>query len=133
MPEARVRGEAPWMVKHVINPLMLMTGALPILTVRGRKSGKLFRVPINVLDLDGSRYLTAPKGETGWSRNLRANGQAWLKEKGQEQHYQATEVPPEEREPIIAAYLSKWGDRTHADFERLPDPIDHPTFRLEPA
>jgi deazaflavin-dependent oxidoreductase (nitroreductase family) len=133
VPETRVRGQAPWLVKHVVNPLMLMTGALPILTVRGRKSGKSFRVPINVVDLDGARYLTSPRGETGWSRNLRANGEAWLKEKGQERHYRAIEVPPEERAPIIAAYLSKWGDRTHGDFDRLPEAIDHPTFRLEVA
>jgi deazaflavin-dependent oxidoreductase (nitroreductase family) len=121
------------MVKHVINPLMLLTGGAPILTVRGRQTGKAYRTPIYVVELDGERYLTSPRGETTWSRNLRSTGEAWLKMGGTEAHYRALELPPEERAPIIAAYLAKWGSQTRADFERLPDPVDHPTFRLEPA
>ena len=132
MPESRVRAKAPWLVKNLINPLMLLTGGIPILTVRGRKSGRRYRTPINVVDLNGTLYLTSPRGETTWSRNLRSTREAWLKTKGQEQRYRAEEVPPAERGPIIAAYLTKWGKQTHGDFERLPDPVDHPTFRLEP-
>ncbi len=133
MPEARVRGQAPWLVKYVINPLMLLTGGVPTLTVRGRRSGKGYRTPINVVELNGVRYLTSPRGETTWSRNLRATGEAWLKMGGQERRYRAAEVAPEDRSPIIAAYLARWGKQTHGDFERLPDPMDHPTFRLEVA
>jgi deazaflavin-dependent oxidoreductase (nitroreductase family) len=111
---------------------MLLTGGVPILTVRGRKTGKPLRMPINVVDLNGTLYPTSPRGETGWSKNVRVTGEAWLKTRGTERHYRVIEVSPEERQPIIAAYLSKWGNQTHGDFERLPDPIDHPTFRLEP-
>jgi hypothetical protein len=130
MPESRVRAATPWLVKHIINPIMLLTGSMPSVSVRGRRSGKLIRTPINVLELNGARYLTSPRGETGWSRNLRTSGECWLKLNGREQHCRASEVPPSERGPIIAAYLSKYGRGTREQFEKLPDPVDHPTFRL---
>ena len=98
-----------------------------------RKSGKAYRTPIYVVELDGQLYLCSPRGETTWSSNLRSTGEAWLKIKGNETRFRATELPPEQRGPIIAAYLARWGNQTKADFLRLPDPIDHPTFRLEPA
>src|SRR5919201_5894004 len=105
MPEARVRGRPPWFVKHLINPLMLLTGGAPILTVRGRRTGKAYRTPVYVIELQGQRFLTSPRGETTWSRNLRSTGEAWLKVKGQEQHLRAEEVPLQERGPIFAAYV----------------------------
>lgn len=133
MPESRVRGRAPWFVQHILNPIFLRTGGMPILSVRGRRSGKLIRTPINVVDMHGVHYVTSPRGETGWSRNLRASGQCWLKVKGSDRQYRAVEVPPAERAPVIDAYLQKWGNQTRAQFQKLPDPVDHPTFRLEPV
>jgi len=133
MPESRVRGRAPWFVQHILNPIFLRTGAMPILAVRGRRTGKLIRTPINVLEMGAARYVTSPRGETGWSRNLRASGECWLRLNGRDAHCRATEVPVNDRAPIIAAYLQKWGNQTRAQFEKLPDPVDHPTFKLEPA
>ena len=131
MPASRVRASTPWLVQHVVNPIFLLTGAMPVLAVRGRRSGKLFRTPVNVLELNGAHYVTSPRGETGWSRNMRASGECWVKMNGRDWHFRATEVPPEERPPIIAAYLAKWGNQTGAQFEKLPNPLDHPTFRLD--
>lgn len=128
-----MRGRAPWLVRYLVNPLMLLTGGVPIVTVRGRRSGRRYRTPINMVELNGVRYLTSPRGETTWSSNLRSTGEAWLKIRGQEQRYRGVEVPPDERAPIIQAYLARWGKQTHGDFDRLPDPVDHPTFRLELA
>jgi len=45
-----------------------------VLEVRGRTSGEPRRVPVNLLVLEGDRYLVAPRGETQWVRNLRASG-----------------------------------------------------------
>jgi deazaflavin-dependent oxidoreductase (nitroreductase family) len=133
MPESVVRASTPWFVRRVVNPMMLLTGALPVLAVRGRRSGKLFRTPVNVVELNGAHYLVSPRGETGWSRNLRASGECWLKMNGRDRHFRATEVLPAERPPIIAAYLEKFGKQTRGQFEKLPDPLDHPTFRLDDA
>jgi deazaflavin-dependent oxidoreductase (nitroreductase family) len=127
-----VRAQTPWFISKVMNPIFKTTGAFPILSMRGRRSGKTLRTPINVLDVNGVHYLVSPRGETGWSRNLRAVGECTLKIKGREARYRATEVPPEQRAPMIAGYLAKWGNQTRDQFEKLPDPTDHPTFRLDP-
>jgi deazaflavin-dependent oxidoreductase (nitroreductase family) len=132
MPVSRARAKTPWFIKNVMNPVFTLTGALPVLSVRGRRSGKLYRTPVNVLELDGTPYLVSPRGETGWSRNARVVGEVSLKVKGNERRYRAFEVPVEERPRLIAAYLERWGKQTRGQFEKLPDPADHPAFRLEP-
>jgi hypothetical protein len=32
---------------------------------------------------------------------------------------------------LIGAYLDRWGNQVRNQFEALPDPADHPVFRLE--
>src|SRR5258707_1383948 len=105
MPQARVNAQTPWFVKNVINPMMLLTGGVPTLTVRGRRTGKSIRIPINVVSIGDAVFMVSPRGETSWSRNLRVVGECSLKMKGAERRYRATEVEPQERTPIIAAYL----------------------------
>jgi hypothetical protein len=39
-----------------------------LLQVRGRKSGRIYSTPVDVLDRDGKRYLVAPRGYTQWVR-----------------------------------------------------------------
>jgi len=133
MPESATRAETPWFIKNVMNPIFKLTGAFPIVSVRGRRSGKIYKTPINVLDQSGTLYLVSPRGETGWSRNLRTVGECSLKMKGSERRYRASEVPASERQPLIDAYLQRWGAQTRSQFEKLPDPADHPIFRLDPA
>ena len=48
--------------------------ALRILAARGRKSGEWHTNVVNLLTHDGQRYLVAPRGNTQWSRNVRAAG-----------------------------------------------------------
>ena len=43
-----------------------------VLRVKGRTTGEIRTVPVNLLTVDGTRYLVAPRGETQWVRNLRA-------------------------------------------------------------
>ncbi|CAM2858193.1 nitroreductase family deazaflavin-dependent oxidoreductase [Mycobacterium intermedium] len=44
------------------------------LRVRGRKTGKMRAVVINLLTVDGVDYVVSPRGETQWARNVRAAG-----------------------------------------------------------
>jgi deazaflavin-dependent oxidoreductase (nitroreductase family) len=132
MAESHAQASTPWFIKNVMNPVFTLTGALPILSVRGRRTGKVYRTPVNVVEHEAVKYVVSPRGETGWSRNLREVGECSLKVKGHELNYRGTEVPPTERPPIIAAYLERYGKQTRGQFEQLPDPADHPTFRLEP-
>jgi hypothetical protein len=66
-------------------------------------------------------------------RNLRAGGRAELLVRGVPERVRATEIPAAERQPVLAAYRAKAGRTVAPYFEKLPDPADHPVFRLEPA
>ena len=41
-----------------------------LLEVRGRKSGRIYSTPVNVLDYQEKKYLVAPRGDTQWVRNV---------------------------------------------------------------
>src|SRR5262245_20764647 len=80
-----------WLVNRVVNPLLMWLGAVPTLAVRGRTSGEWRTVPVNVVELEGHRYLVAPRGDTQWVRNLRANGGGELRRRGRVEPFRATE------------------------------------------
>ncbi len=131
MPQRRYL-KPSWLISRVANPLLMRFGIVPTLKVRGRKTGHWRSVPVNVLELDGQRYLVAPRGETDWVRNLRAAGGGQLQYgRRRTEPFTATEVSDEEKPPIIEAYLQRWGGQVKNQFEALPDPADHPVFRIE--
>jgi hypothetical protein len=45
-----------------------------VLRVRGRKTGKVRAVVINLMTVDGVEYVVSPRGNTQWARNARAAG-----------------------------------------------------------
>src|SRR5260370_8856079 len=53
-------------------------GSLTLLSVRGRKSGKISSIPVALVERDGTRWLVAGFGEVSWVHNIRAAGQAQL-------------------------------------------------------
>ena len=119
--------------KNVANSLVRWLGVKPTLAVRGRKTGAWRTVPVNVLELDGARYLVAARGDTEWVRNLRAAGGGELRRRGTTEEFRVTEVPVAERPPLIAAYRDRWDREVKKIYAQLPDPADHPTFRIEAA
>jgi deazaflavin-dependent oxidoreductase (nitroreductase family) len=122
-----------WFIQKVMNPIMMRTGVTPTLAVRGRRSGQWRTVPVNVLEHDGARYLVAPRGNTEWVRNLRVAGTGELRRRGKADPFRAIEIPDDEKPPLIQAYLARWGSQVKSQFDALPDPADHPVFRLEAA
>lgn len=122
-----------WTVRKVLNPAISAFGMASTLAVKGRKSGEERTVPVNVLEVDGTRYLISPRGETDWVKNLRAAGGGELRHKKSVDRFTAVEIPTEERPELIAAYREKWDKQVKKLFEQLPDPADHPTFKLEPV
>jgi deazaflavin-dependent oxidoreductase (nitroreductase family) len=121
------------LLRRVTNPLLMRLGILPTLAVRGRRSGAWRVAPVNVLEHGGARYLVSPRGEAQWVRNLRASGTGELRRRGQTETFRAAEIPVEQRAPLIDAYLARWGRQVRALFAQLPDPADHPVFRLDPS
>ncbi len=76
-----------------------------LLQVRGRKSGKIYSTPINLLELNGKQFLVAPRGRTQWVRNAEAAGEVTLKRRGRQQRYGLRSLSDAEKPPILKAYL----------------------------
>jgi len=89
------------------------------LRVRGRSSGEWRTTPVNLLSVDGDRYLVAPRGITQWVRNLRVAGTGELRVGRTTTPFAATELDEDVKVPIIREYLRKWAWETGAFFEGL--------------
>jgi deazaflavin-dependent oxidoreductase (nitroreductase family) len=120
-------------IRRIANPLARLLGAATTLAVPGRRTGEWQTIPVNVLELDGDRYLMAVRGESEWVRNLRAAGGGELRRRGKAEAFRAAEITdPQERARIIGAYRDRWDKQVKSIFEQLPDPAQHPVFRIEP-
>jgi deazaflavin-dependent oxidoreductase (nitroreductase family) len=122
-----------FVTRKILNPIVRAVSSKPTLAVQGRRSGAWRAVPVNVLELDGTRYLVAARGETEWVRNLRAAGGGEIRRRGHAEPFRATEIGVEERPRIIGAYRDRWDSEVKKFFGQLPDPADHPVFRIEPT
>ncbi len=79
-----------------------------VLEVRGRKSGKLFSTPVDLLELQGRRYLVAPRGRTQWVRNAEVAGEITLKKGSKRQKFRLRALSDVEKLPILKAYLDNF-------------------------
>jgi deazaflavin-dependent oxidoreductase (nitroreductase family) len=79
-----------------------------LLQVRGRKSGKLFSTPVDLLELQGKRYLVAPRGRTQWVRNAEAAGEITLQKGSTRQKFRLRPISGAEKLPILKAYLDSF-------------------------
>jgi deazaflavin-dependent oxidoreductase (nitroreductase family) len=103
-----------------------------LLSVPGRSTGQWRSVPVAVLEHGGQEYLMSAYGDTEWSRNLRVSGAGRLVRGGQVSHFTAEEVPADQLPPLIEDYLRQFGKlpTVARTFRALPEPSDHPTFRI---
>jgi len=134
------------MTARVINPLIIALTKLGlsvrgahVLAVRGRKTGKVQEVPVNPVEVEGTRSLVAPRGETQWVRNLRAAGVAELQVGRRREQIRVTELADEVKPPVLRAYLRRWQretgrffgvDANASDEELRRRAPDHPVFRI---
>jgi deazaflavin-dependent oxidoreductase (nitroreductase family) len=79
-----------------------------LLQVRGRKSGKLFSTPVDLLELQGKRYLVAPRGRTQWVRNAEAAGEITLKKGSTRQKFHLRPLENADKPQILKAYLDSF-------------------------
>jgi deazaflavin-dependent oxidoreductase (nitroreductase family) len=79
-----------------------------LLQVRGRKSGKIYSSPIDLLEMDGKRFLVAPRGRTQWVRNAEAAGEVILKKGKLQQRFKLRALSAEEKPEILKAYLDRF-------------------------
>ena len=79
-----------------------------LLQVRGRKSGKIYSTPIDLLELGGKRFLVAPRGRTQWVRNAEAAGEVTLKKGSKRQKFGLRALSDQEKPEILKAYLDQF-------------------------
>lgn len=113
------------------------------LRVRGRKSGAWRSVPVNLLVLEGERYLVSPRGHTQWVRNLRVAGSGELRVGRRTEAFRAEELPDAAKAPVLREYLRRWKwevgvffdnlDASASDAELARVSPGFPVFRLLPA
>jgi len=137
-----------WFTRNVMNRLMngltrlgVSVRGSRVLEHRGRTTGKLHHTPVNLLTIEGTRYLVAPWGETQWVRNVRhAGGHLVLILGRRRQLCTATEIPVADSVPVLRDYLRRWKFETGMFFDGVsPDSTDaewaavasrHPVFAL---
>ena len=94
-----------------------------LLQVRGRKSGRMYSTPINLLQLNGKRYLVAPRGQTQWVRNAEAADEVTLKKGKLEQRFRLRPLTDTEKPEVLKSYL----DRFKGEVQRyFPIPAGSP-------
>lgn len=87
-----------------------------LLQVRGRKSGRLFSTPINLLELRGKRFLVAPRGRTQWVRNAEAAGEVTLKKGPTRQRFRLQPIADANKPEILKAYLDSFKSQVQRYF-----------------
>ncbi len=84
--------------------LGLAIGTMRLLSVPGRKSGKLRTTPVSTLAVDGWRYIVAGFQQADWVKNAQAAGWGILACGRREERVTLVELPPEERAPILREF-----------------------------
>jgi deazaflavin-dependent oxidoreductase (nitroreductase family) len=79
-----------------------------LLEVRGRKSGKRYSTPVDLLEWKEKRFLVAPRGRTQWVRNAEAAGEVALKKGRTHLSYRVRSVPEREKPELLKAYLDRF-------------------------
>jgi deazaflavin-dependent oxidoreductase (nitroreductase family) len=139
-----------WFTQHIFNRTVrrLTLWGIPIagsreLRVRGRKSGEWRSTPVNVMTVDGHRYLVAPRGVTQWVRNIRATPEAELRVGRRTEAVRASEVADVDKTPILRHYVTKWGwevgqffdgiDKSSTDAQLAAVADGFPVFEVHPC
>ena len=113
---------------------------LHTLTVQGRKTGRLYSTPVDVLELDGQRWLVAPYGPTNWVKNARAAGEVTLSRSGHSQQFEVEEEASTAAVPVLRNYITEIRV-TRPYFDAGPSSTNeeiaaelpkHPVFHLVP-
>ncbi|HEX4724919.1 MAG TPA: nitroreductase family deazaflavin-dependent oxidoreductase [Pseudonocardiaceae bacterium] len=111
-----------------------------VLHVRGRKTGEVRTVPVNLLTHDGVRYLVAPRGRTQWVRNLRVAGEGELHVGRRVERFVPAELADDAKPAVLRAYLRRWKfevgvffdgvDANASEAELLRIAPGYPVFRI---
>ncbi|MFJ4923230.1 nitroreductase/quinone reductase family protein [Streptomyces sp. NPDC088725] len=130
---ARMNNVIGWLARHGVS--MLGTAEL---SVRGRKSGRMQRIPVNPHTYQGSQYLVSARGHSQWVRNMESAGGGELRVGRKVKTFTARQLPDSEKLPVLRTYLENWGWEVNqyfqgvtaksSDEEIAAAAPDHPVF-----
>ncbi|HSQ01279.1 MAG TPA: nitroreductase/quinone reductase family protein [Candidatus Dormibacteraeota bacterium] len=113
-----------WLVRAGVGP-----SHMRVLEVRGRASGRLFTLPVDLLEHEQGLYLVAPRGRTQWVRNAAASDAVVLRRGARRERYALRALSDAEKPPVLKAYL----DRFRGEVGRFfPLPADSPVEAFAP-
>ncbi|KGI68338.1 nitroreductase/quinone reductase family protein [Mycolicibacterium rufum] len=78
------------------------------LRVRGRASGEMRSVVVNLSTVDGRDYLVSPRGNTQWVRNARAAGTVETGALNRARRRGVVELPDDAKPALLRRYLDRW-------------------------
>lgn len=99
-----------------------------LLQVRGRKTGKVYSTPIDLLEFRGKRFLVAPRGRTQWVRNAEVAGKITLKRGSRRQQFRLRPIADADKPELLKAYLESFKTAVQRYF---PVPAGSPAERFE--
>lgn len=111
-----------------------------LLTTIGRRTGRRYTTPVNLVRQGGERWLVAPYGEREWVKNARAAGWVEVRRGRTSRRVEVAELPASERAPILQAYVRRVPITKKFFDARADGPVEafaaeaerHPVFRLRP-
>jgi len=127
-------------VFRVMTKLGLGASYRHILTVPGRRTGRVYSTPVDVIEVAGDRWLVAGYGPASWVRNARAAGEVTLSRGGRSERFRVDEATAPTAIPVLRAYIREI-KVTRSYFDANPDSPDdsiaaeltrHAVFRLIP-
>jgi deazaflavin-dependent oxidoreductase (nitroreductase family) len=111
-----------------------------ILTVPGRKTGRRYSTPVDIIQVDGQRWLVAGYGPANWVRNVRAAGEVTLSRGRHSRRFAVEEADVPAAVSVLRTYIAEIRP-TRPYFDAAPDSPDqdvaaelprHAVFRLIP-
>lgn len=116
----------------------IMPAKMYVLTVRGRKTGKLYSMLLFPVIEGDRRYVVSPYGEVSWVKNARVSGEVTLARGSKQETLKLQELPAQEAAPILKAYITANAITRQYFTVTLESPMEafeaeasaHPVFEL---
>jgi deazaflavin-dependent oxidoreductase (nitroreductase family) len=102
---------------------------MQLLQVRGRKTGRVYSSPVNLVQFNSKPYLVAPRGRTQWVRNAETSGEIVLKRGNTSRKYRLQPLSDAEKPEILKLYLENYKSAVQRYF---PVPAGSPTAAFAP-
>ncbi len=105
----------PWWLKYVNTVMIALqrrgvsfgAGGPEVLTLPGRKTGKLRSTPVTPMTVDGQKYIVAGLPGADWAANARAADEGTLRNGRYIERVRLVEVPVEQARPLLRQFPEK--------------------------